>query len=140
MNYLLAIVFSSLFISEAISHGMDKPGPNGGFIQMPGPFHTEVVPDKDGSIHVYLLDIDFKNPMVDASSVNAEIRAGKKVSKLNCAVMGATHFHCLGDKTTLKTGKLYVTAKRTEYSGEAVYDLPLKLPDAAAPTEDHSKH
>jgi hypothetical protein len=38
------VLMSGVF---AWGHGEDKPGPNGGYIQMPGAFHTELVPVSD---------------------------------------------------------------------------------------------
>ncbi len=64
---------------NVFAHGEDKPGPHGGFIRMPGAFHTEVVKEKEG-YRVYLLDINWKNPSVLDSAVLASIEVGKKQS------------------------------------------------------------
>lgn len=133
----------------AYAHGEDKPGPHGGHIKMPANFHTEVIADKDGSFHVYLLDIQFQNPTVKDSEIKAFVKSGKKKINLKCAVMGENHFHCKGSKP-ITSGSLTLKAKRegTWASMDAKYDLPLKAfdakPEAIAPapaqTEDHSKH
>lgn len=123
----LVEVLSIVFLTTmAFAHGEDKPGPNGGFIQMPGSFHTEVVPEKDGSFKVYLLNLQNQDPTVKNSSVAATIVSGKKKQKLNCVVMGE-HFHCK-TKSGVKSGTLVILANREGAVGiEAKYKLPLKL-------------
>ena len=146
-------IFISLIITlsavNILAHGEDKPGPHGGHIKMPANFHTEVISDKDGSFHVYLLDIQFQNPTVKDSEIKAYVMNGKKKANLKCSVMGTNHFHCKGSKPA-KTGSLILKAKRegTWASMDAKYDLPLKSFDAKpeinspapAQSEDHSKH
>lgn len=122
----LSIVFLS---AVALAHGEDKPGPNGGYIQMPGSFHTEVVPEQDGSFKVYLLTLQNQDPTIKNSSVTASIVNGKKKQKLNCMAMGE-HFHCM-TKSGLKAGTLVILANREGAVGiEAKYKLPLKLEHA----------
>lgn len=145
-SYLLltAMLLTSSF---AFAHGEDKPGPNGGHIKMPANFHTELIADKDGSFHIYLLDIQFQNPTVNNSEIKAYVKSGKKKTNLKCSVMGGSHFHCKGAKP-VKSGTLVLKAKRegTWASMEAKYELPLKSFDvkieSSAPSknEDHSKH
>lgn len=119
---LLNLVFGSL----AFAHGDNKPGPHGGYIEMPGAFHTEVVPDPDGSFHIYLLDVEFKNPSTKESSVQASLASGSKKSELKCEVMEPAHFHCVPPGKTFKAKELVVTAKREKMQGNAVkYKLPL---------------
>jgi hypothetical protein len=112
----------------AFAHGEDKPGPNGGHIKMPANFHTEVIADKDGSFHIYLLDIQFKNPTVKNSEIKAYVMNGKKKTSLKCSVMGENHFHCKGRKPIKFANSLVVKAKRegTWASMDAKYSLPLK--------------
>lgn len=138
------IVF--LISTIALAHGEDKPGPHGGHIRMPANFHTEVVVDQNGSYHVYLIDMQFQNPVVKNSSIKAYIQNAKKKMNLKCAVMNADHFHCAGWKPQ-KSGTLIIKAKRdgVAASMDAKYELPLKQFDntaAQSPTDkiDHSKH
>lgn len=129
-----------LLTTVAFAHGEDKPGPNGGFIQMPGSFHTEVVPEKDGSFKVYLLNLQNQEPKIKNSSVTATIVNGKKKQKLDCMAMGE-HFHCK-TKSGLKSGTLVILANREGAVGiEAKYKLPLKLskPETSAP-QGHEGH
>ena len=127
MKKLLFVKFAMLFLSLSVSaHGMDDLGPNKGFIQMPGPFHTEVVQNKDGSYKIYLLDVDFKNPVITNSNVQVTLKDGRS-SKLECSGM-QDHFHCVGAKKAKNRGQLLVLATRDGVKGsEAVYQLPLKL-------------
>ncbi|MCC2680267.1 MAG: hypothetical protein K0R29_2843 [Pseudobdellovibrio sp.] len=134
---VLAVVFLT---TVALAHGEDKPGPNGGYIQMPGSFHTEVVPEKDGTFKVYLLTLQNDNPTIKNSSVAATIVNGKKKQKLDCMPMGE-HFHCK-TKSGLKAGTLVISANREGAVGvEAKYKLPLKLTNAkgSAP-QSHDGH
>lgn len=144
LKLIISLLISSLFGLTALAHGEDKPGPHGGHIRMPANFHTEVVPDKDGSFHIYLLDMQFKEPIVKKSSVKAFVLNGKKKSSLKCKVM-ADHFHCVGAAPG-SSGNLVIKAKRngTKASMDAKYELPIKpfaLKDGETPAvQDHSKH
>lgn len=138
------MLISSLIGLTALAHGEDKPGPHGGHIRMPANFHTEVVPDKDGSFHIYLLDMQFKVPLVEKSSIKAFVLKGKKKSTLKCKVM-VDHFHCVG-ATPSSSGTLVIKAIRngTQASMDAKYKLPIKpfeLKAGEVPAvQDHSKH
>lgn len=132
------LLLSLLFPTFTFAHGEDKPGPNQGYLQMPGAFHTELVLDKDQSVRIYLLDIEFKNPTVQDSSVELIYQNGKKIIPFKCAIMGSDHFHCLtSEKYSTKKGDFKVKATREKAVGnEAIYKLPLKLSGGT----DHSKH
>lgn len=58
----------------ALAHGEDRPGPNGGEIRMPGAYHTELVKRSDTSFLVYLLDLEFRNPLVKDSKVQMIVK------------------------------------------------------------------
>lgn len=121
------IIFGSLLLVAhfAFAHGGDKPGPHGGFVEMPGAFHTEVVPEEGGSFKVYLIDINFQNPSIQDSTVEAWIESGKKRTSLNC-VSQEDYFQCRSNGKLVKGKKLVVKAKRQQMQGnEAVYKLPL---------------
>lgn len=122
------IVLMSLIISQNVcAHGSDKPGPHNGFIQMPGPFHTEVVPEKDSSYSVYLLDMNFQKPLVEKSEVKAWLKNGDKKSDLKCTVAAGSYYKCNPTDPKFSAQQLVVKAKRENVQGnEAVYDLPLK--------------
>lgn len=144
LKIIVSTIISSLIGLTALGHGEDVPGPKGGHIRMPGNFHTEVVQDKDGSFHIYLLDMQFKEPIVKKSSIKAFVLNGKKKSNLKCKVMN-DHFHCVGAAPG-SAGNLVIKAQRngTVASMDAKYELPIKPFDLKAgevpPVPDHSKH
>ncbi len=109
------------------AHGGDKPGPHGGNVEMPGAFHTEVVMDKDQSIHIFLIDMNFKNATSKDSSVTLSFQDKKNPVKFTCSVM-SDHFHCIPSKKYDLKGTLVVKAIREKAVGnEALYKLPLKF-------------
>lgn len=124
----LALAVTLFLISQvAFAHGEDKPGPHNGFIQMPGAFHTEVLPSESNTLKVYLLDIEWKNPSTVNSSLMVTHKAKKSV-KAKC-VAEEDHYVCSFPKNINlnKKAKLLVEAKRENQKGNtATYNLPLK--------------
>jgi hypothetical protein len=112
---------------------------------MPGPFNTELEIDSVQGAHIFLLDMDFKNPTVQNSSVTA-IFQGKgraKVIEYKCGIMGGNHFHCVPQGKISGKGQLKIKAVRENAVGnEVVYDLPLKkfTETTSVPAVDHSRH
>lgn len=142
MKSLIAL---SLLISQfAFAHGEDKPGPHGGFIRMPGAYHTEVVPKANGVFEVYLLDMDWKNPVVKDSSVEAEVRGGPApAAKAKCRA-DKTLFRCEFPKGAVTKGEgreIVLTTTRAKQKGnKAVYALPLKLAAPVHPATHDDPH
>ena len=131
MKSLLSIV-TALFISPliALAHGEDKPGPNGGFIRMPGAFHTEVIPLAANSLKILLLDIAWKNPSVKGASVKAVYQSVANQKSDAVCKAEANFFVCKfsGNIDISKSGKLEIQAEREGIKGILVsYPLPLKL-------------
>ncbi len=114
----------------AFGHGEDKPGPNGGYIRMPGAFHTEVVPEKE-SFRVYLLDVAWQNPTVKNSYVRY---SGTGQKEIRCRAK-KTYFLCPFPKgVKLDKGRLQISSQREGTTGaDALYDLPLKFSTPASP-------
>ena len=140
MKTLLTLILLTVSV-KSFGHGEDKFGPNGGYLKMPGGFHTEVVPDKDGKIKVYLLDINFKSPVVKNSKVAATINNGTK-KDINCTAK-RNHFLCETSKADLAKGTLSIVAERSTVKGaEAVYELPLTLAKSGTEMkgDDHGSH
>ncbi len=107
------------------AHGEDQAGPHGGYIQMPGAFHTEVVSTGKDSLKIYLLDMEWKNPSVKKSSLKVTI--GK--TKATCKAQ-ENFYHCVFPATIdlFKKGELKVIAQREGQSGAAaIYPLPLSF-------------
>ncbi len=130
---LLLIVFPLL----TWAHGEDKPGPHGGFIKMPGAFHTEVLAAGKNKLKVYLLDMQWKNPSI----VKSELKVThNKKTKGTCGIK-ENYYECgFPTSVNLNTkGELSVTAQRDGQVGnEMIYALPLKL--EAPKNDDHSGH
>ena len=125
---VFTMIGASLFGALAHGHGEDKPGPHGGFIRMPGAFHTELVQDSANKLKVYLLDINWQNPSIKEGSV--EVRYGKKGETAKCRVTEGIFYLCTFSKKIdlSKKGSLEVLAKRENIQGNLVtYPLPLRL-------------
>lgn len=123
---IIALGFFLLAFSIS-AHGDDKPGPHGGKIQMPGPFHTEVLNYQDKGFKVYLLDINFENPTSKNSFVKAKIKTKEKEISLLCTPH-PDHFYCEKNSSNVKSeGELYILAERNFAKGmEIKYQLPIK--------------
>ena len=134
-SIFVLIVLSTL---QLFAHGEDKPGPHGGRIEMAKNVHTEVAADKDGSFHIFLLDGNMENPTVKNSSIEASIKSDKKDLKLQCALMGGTHFHCRMKEKRPTTGALFLKAKRDNVDVEVKYDLAIF--NEGASSGDHTGH
>lgn len=120
---VFVFLFSVFAVIAAEAHGDDMPGPHGGKIQMPGPFHTEVLAQKDG-FKVYLLDMNFEKPVVKDSDVQASLKVDNKTTKIVCQ-KHTDHFFCPVAKVP-KTGKFIIKATRDSVKGnEAEYTLPM---------------
>ncbi len=118
------------------SHGEDAPGPHGGHIKMPANFHTEVVAKGDQTFHVYLIDMEFKNPVTKKSEIKVTHLSDGKKADLKCRTR-KDHFICQG-KEKMNSGSLAIQATRDGVvaTSQAEYTLPLK----PFKTEDHSAH
>lgn len=123
---LVTVLGILIQVNSAFAHGEDKPGPNGGFIRMPGAFHTELVKETDLKFKVYLLDMEWKNPTINASTLEATLEIGKKKTQAACESK-SNYFECsLPKGTGLRKGKLTIQASREDSSGgPAIYKLPL---------------
>lgn len=116
---------------QALAHGEDKAGPHGGFVRMPGAFHTEVVPSGERELKVYLLDVNFKSPMTQNSTlkVTHALNSSSKKTEAICSPR-EEYFICkFKSGVRLKQkGKLIVLGSRDGQKGiEVTYPLPLKL-------------
>jgi hypothetical protein len=122
----LIIAFSS---TQILAHGMNKLGPNQGYISMPGAFHTEVVPLENGNLKIYLLDINFENAVTADSTVELTYNNLKDQTAFICRPK-SLYFDCIANKKIdLTKGKLMLKAVRqnVKASNVAEYQLPLSL-------------
>ncbi len=125
-NYFLILLAGILVGETSFGHGGDEPGPNGGYVEMPGAFHTEVVPEKNGAYRVYLIDMEFKNPVVANSEVRLWLKTSSEKSEVICKA-DANSFLCTPKDKMKSPKELLIIAKRDGAQGnEAKYVLPLK--------------
>jgi hypothetical protein len=115
-------LLTQFIANSSLAHGMDNVGPNGGNITMPGAFHVELVV-KNKKTLVYLLDIAFKNPIVENSSVEISVN---DASSSTCNVE-KNYFVC-PDYNYKKGDKIVVQSTRKGIKGtKATYQFPLKF-------------
>lgn len=126
---VIAFGISSLVNLQAFAHGEDKPGPNGGYIRMPGGFHTELVQTNDQKFKVYLLDINWKSPTIKDSSIEATVSFKSENIAASCKP-DASFFSCeLPKGKSLKSAKeISLKPVREKMTGILVkYELPLRF-------------
>lgn len=130
---IFVFVVTAFVNTLAWAHGESELGPNGGYIQMPSNFHTEVKANGAKSFDVYLLDLQFKNATVENSEVKASVKSKAGQETLKCEPVEGTHFMCTGQKEH-KSGQLVITAKRL---GIQAVPARYKLPFALTPMSHH---
>lgn len=127
-NASILFVVLNILAGLAWAHGEEKLGPHGGYIKMPGAFHTELVLDGAHKVKVYLLDFDWKNPSVRDSSVSLTLH-GRGRATAKCVKQDdnyACEFSPIVDLG--KKGALVLQAEREKQKGQSVrYELPLTL-------------
>ena len=114
---------------KAFGHGEEKPGPNGGYIRMPGGFHTELVKINDQKFKVYLFDINWKKPTIEKSSVEAIVKYKASETPVLCKPEGS-FFTCELEKGKSLKSAEEITLKATRENTIGVpvkYSLPLSL-------------
>lgn len=129
-HQILSVLILLLGVSDSWAHGEDKYGPHKGFVKMPGAFHIEVVLNGSNTIKVYLLDIDWKNPTIEKSSLEVSLKNKSKDWAVGKCDVEEDHYLCSFSQpiNLKKKGELKVLATRLEQKGiEIVYNLPLKL-------------
>lgn len=140
LSVILTLLAISIVAHEASAHGENKPGPNGGFIRMPGAFHTEVVSAGPNRLKIFLLDIAWKNPSVKQSAVKAtHVSQTKTTSIARCEPL-ENHYVCEFPKNVdlAKSGEIKLESHREGKNGVTVsYSLPLKL---QAIDDGHGSH
>ena len=121
----ILVGLSLIFLISNPSRAGAKIGPHGGYLAMAGLYYSELIPDSDGSFHIYLLDVDLKNPMVKDSEVQAWFISEKSSIELKGAASGADHFDCVPQSQVLRSKTLLVKTKRGQAEGhETIYKLP----------------
>lgn len=130
----ILIILSLMIASIGVfAHGGGKPGPHGGHIQMPGSFHTELVLEEKLA-KVYLLDVQFKDPITAKSSVSLIAYSKDKNEKVTC-LDKKIYFECRLPQHLSNYSSLGIKAARNSVIGkEALYALPLTF---AKPEKPH---
>lgn len=119
----VTLILTTLLSQSAFAHGMNKAGPNGGYVRMPGNYHVELV-SKENTIIVYFLDMMFKPIAIDQASVKLSLK-GDKSFKTDC-VKEAASFKCDLKTESLKNYK-EATLESTR-DGKAIATSTYKLP------------
>lgn len=134
--FILSIILASSF--TAFGHGENVPGPHGGSIQMPGPFHTELLITSD-IVKVYLLDMAFKNPITENSNASLTVKSKTKSIAVACNAK-KTFFECpLPIKASEVTEVKLNAVRKGLKSKEASYSIPL-LFNRPASQAGHEQH
>ncbi|AUN96912.1 hypothetical protein C0V70_02080 [Bacteriovorax stolpii] len=123
----LAFVTLLMTLSAGVfAHGMNKPGPNGGYVRMPGAYHVELV-SSGAETKVYLLDINFKKIDMAKSQVSMSLK-GAKDFPVKCT-KEAEFFRCDIKDNELKMYKeLTITSSKAGEAGVAsTYKIPLSF-------------
>lgn len=129
LKKVAALLAVFLFQLQAFGHGEDKPGPSGGYIRMPGAFHTEVVQVNNQKFKVYLLDINWQNPTVKNSSIAATVKIKSSEVNVSCKAEG-NYFSCKLPRGKSLKGANEITLKAIREKvtgGLAKYELPLRF-------------
>lgn len=139
--FTVILKISFLYTSFAFSHGEDKPGPNGGYIKMPGAFHTELLLEGSESLKIFLLDMNWKNPTTQNSEVAIKLNNFKKSESLKCEKQVSNFVCTLPKNVNLNSGQIEVQATREGQKGNlAVYKLPLQLQKKLEKENPHANH
>ena len=128
-GFPLLAVSQLVLLGSSLGHGRDRSGPNGGDIQMPGAYHTELRLIASGnSFEVFLLDVNLKNPITKDSSVQADVQRDKNKISFGCTEEGKSFMCKAPQGFSLRDGdKITLRSKRGSLQGVSVYRYPLKF-------------
>lgn len=137
---MLSVVVLGFNAIRIFAHGEDSVGPHGGVIRMPGAFHTELKQVDSKTFQLYLLDMEWKDPIVENSKVSVSlVRSGRVVTKLKCNVR-EVFFECKvnGQKNIVHGDRFLVQASRQGMLGHEVsYAYPLAVGDGGKRNAHH---
>lgn len=138
LTALAIFLLNPLFV---FAHGEDKAGPNGGFIRMPGAYHTELILDGKNKLKVYLLNLQWKNPSLINSKVSISY-SGKSKATATCKPEKNFYLCSFPEPIDLtESGNLKVLSQREGQEGiEVSYPLPFKFEAPATKQEGHGSH
>lgn len=126
LRSILGALMIGLVATPAVwAHGEHKPGPQGGYIRMPGAYHIELIPQKKGYT-VRLLDLQFRQPTVQKSALRLVWQQGKTQRQLLCRAQAETFYCELPNGQQPRQGQLKVSSQRLGLKGmDVTYVLPL---------------
>lgn len=93
-------------------------GPHKGHLVAAGNYNLEVLWENE-TAKIYLLDAEFKNPMVQGSEMGVFIQSGNTESEMNCLIV-EDYFECKQSGKKFKKGQLAISSKRNGVSAEEV--------------------
>ena len=93
-------------------------GPHKGHLVAAANYNLEVIWEND-SAKIYLLDADFKNPVVQGSEMGVFIKSGNTESEMNCLIV-EDYFECKQNGKKFKKGQLAISSKRSGVQAEEV--------------------
>lgn len=126
---IVKILVLTAVTTAAWAHGENKPGPHGGVIRMPGAFHTELKQTGARSVELFLLDMEWKNPIVENSGAKATFKKSDGTEVALSCITKAKSFKCELPKGSRfeKGGKVTIQASRSGmHGGLAEYQYPFK--------------
>ena len=94
---------------------------------MPGAFHTELLVRSASEVDIFLLDVAWKNPTTQKSSVVVELKIGAETASLKCVTL-EDRFRCgVNDGVVIAPGgQIEIAAMRAGVAGGlAKYRFPL---------------
>ena len=120
----VTLLLGALLSTSAFAHGMNKPGPNKGYIRMPGTYHVELVSEQN-TLKVYFLDMAFKPLPLEKATAKVVLK-GLKEAPVECS-KGAAFFTCDTKEANMNKYKeiLVVSSKGGEREVTSTYKLPL---------------
>jgi hypothetical protein len=127
MKASFVTIFAAFALSaSSYAHGMNKAGPHGGYVRMPGTYHVELVP-AGKELKVYFLDMNFAPIPINQASVTLTLN-GKKPLKAQC-LKEMHFFRCDTNEQSIKNYKevLLETSKDGETPATSNYKIPLKF-------------
>ncbi len=142
MTRFFLLLFVLTLPIHVFSRSESEAGPHGGYIKMPGAFHVELVPISKERLQFYLLDMDFKNPTIEKSSVQVRWRRNGQAKSLLC-YSKKINFECVLPKELglKKFVEIEVLSTRNETTGAFVkYPFPFRHSFNEALDEEDSEN
>ena len=120
----VTLLLTTMLATNSFAHGMNKPGPNNGYVRMPGTYHVELLALQN-VLRVYFLDIGFKALPIKNATAKVSLKGMKEVA-VECSKEEA-FFRCDTKESNMNSYKeiLVKTSKNGENEAISTYKLPL---------------